>query len=361
MNTTFITPVISRASELGVSLYEDTKPVELCFNDSAVEVETVILAVYRQVLGNAYVMESERLTVPESKLTEGKISVREFVRQVAKSELYQSRFFDNCPRYRSIELNFKHLLGRAPESYTEINAHSQILDQGGYDREIDSYLDSDEYQEKFGENIVPYYCGYKTQTGKNLVGFTHLFKLLRGSSSSDKNLTTKNSARLTNSLINNTPSGVVLPSNLNSYGGVTDIDKLLANALRPKTAPIDETVITYPIIFTQSSTGLEQKEQSQQQRIEKLQQKLAGLSSFASIGSSELNKWQSTGMSSGGSSDSPNSNKFRTTAIGEQNMQRQVEAQEQKIKDLEGRVADAQRLANIGEARLNKWRSRIFF
>ena len=235
MVSTFISPVIGRASELGVGLYEDSKPVELFAHSSTEEIDIVIRAVYRQVLGNAYVMESERLPIPESQLKQGDISVREFVRQVALSELYRSRFFDNNPRYRSIELNFKHLLGRAPESYEEMNTHSQILDEGGYEAEINSYLDSDEYIQYFGDNIVPYYRGYKTQTGKKMVGFTHLFKLLRGASSSDKNLTRGNYARLTSSLINNSPSQVFAPSRGSSYGGgISDVSRLIANAVKAK-------------------------------------------------------------------------------------------------------------------------------
>lgn len=72
----------------------------------------MILAVYRQVLGNACVMESERLTVPESKFKRGELSVREFVRAVAEFDLYLSRFFTSCARYWATELNFRHLLGR---------------------------------------------------------------------------------------------------------------------------------------------------------------------------------------------------------------------------------------------------------
>lgn len=237
MVNTFVSPVIGRASELGLGSYEDTEPVELRLNDSPETVEIVIQAVYKQVLGNAYVMESERLTVPESRLKQGRVTVREFVRQVAQSDLCKSRFFDNCPRYRSIELNFKHLLGRAPDSYDETNAHSQILDRGGYVAEINSYIDSDEYQYKFGENVVPYYCGYKTQTGKNIVGFTHMFPLLRGASSSDKKLTTKEKSRLSSSLMENRPSNIIPPSTVDTYGGITDVNKLLANLFNSQSQP----------------------------------------------------------------------------------------------------------------------------
>ncbi|BAC89204.1 phycobilisome linker polypeptide [Gloeobacter violaceus] len=177
---------IGPASELGISLFEDTDPVELKPGRSVEEVETVIRAVYRQVLGNAYVMESERLVVPESQLKLGEISVREFVREVAKSEFYRKRFFDAVPRYRAIELNFKHLLGRAPNSYAEMAEHSKILDAGGHDAEIDSYLDCDEYQDAYGELTVPFYRGYRSQPGQTMVEFTHMFKLLRGAATSDK-------------------------------------------------------------------------------------------------------------------------------------------------------------------------------
>ena len=201
------------ASELGVALFEDTAPYEYVPGRSEEEVESIIRAVYRQVLGNAYVMESERATVPESQFKRGELSVREFIRAVGKSEVYRSRFFDTCPRYRFIELNFKHFLGRAPDGYEDMKAHSAILDEGGYEAEIDSYLDSDEYQNNFGENIVPYYCGYKSTSGKSMVEFTHMFALLRGASSSDfKGSLAGKSPALNSSVIQKTPIAIVPPS-----------------------------------------------------------------------------------------------------------------------------------------------------
>ena len=200
------------ASQLGVGLFEDTDPVEQWPGRSDDDAEIVIKAVYRQVMGNAYVMESERLAVPESQFKLGELSVREFVRAVAKSDMYRSRFFD-CPRYRAIELNFKHLLGRAPDGFEEMKYHSGILDNGTFDDEIDSYLDSDEYQEVFGEDTVPFYQGYKTQTGKKMVGFTHLFRMLRGASSSDlKGSLSGKSPRLNKYVIQEIPAPIVPPS-----------------------------------------------------------------------------------------------------------------------------------------------------
>lgn len=197
------------ASRLGVALYEDTAPVEVWPGMSSDELDNVIRIIYKQVLGNVYVMKSERLVVAESQFKRGELSVREFIRAVAKSDLYRSHFYDDVTRYRFTELNHKHLLGRAPDGYDEMRAHSDILDTLGYEADIDSYLDSEEYQTAYGENTVPFYRGYKTtQTGKKVVGFTHLFALLRGPSGSDSG----KSAALNHYVIQDTPIAVIPPS-----------------------------------------------------------------------------------------------------------------------------------------------------
>ncbi|AFZ00583.1 phycobilisome linker polypeptide [Calothrix sp. PCC 6303] len=201
------------SSRLGVSLFDETPPVECISGSSPEELEIVIKAVYRQILGNAYVMESERLTVIESQFKLGEISVREFVRRVAKSDLYRSRFFTSCPRYRAIELNFRHLLGRTPIDLEEMRVHSTILDEKGFDAEIDSYIDSDEYQSNFGEDFVPYIRGYKTEACQNMVQFTHIFQMVRGASSSSlKGDLAGKQPKLNSLVIQSTPTPVISPA-----------------------------------------------------------------------------------------------------------------------------------------------------
>jgi phycoerythrin-associated linker protein len=201
------------ASRLGVSLFEETPPVEWVPGSSSSDLDVIIQTVYRQVLGNAYVMESERLSVPESQFKRGEISTREFIRQVAKSDLYRSRFFTNCARYRAIELNFRHLLGRPPLDLEEMRGHSTILDTQGFEADIDSYIDSDEYQSTFGENIVPYIRGYKTEACQSMVQFTHTFQLVRGaSSSSQKGNLAGASPRLNSLVIQKIPTAVISPA-----------------------------------------------------------------------------------------------------------------------------------------------------
>jgi phycoerythrin-associated linker protein len=200
------------ASRLGVSLFDETPPVEWVPGRSQEEAETIVRAVYRQVLGNAYVMESERLVVPESQFKRNELSVREFVRAVAKSDLYRTRFFTSCARYRAIELNFRHLLGRPPLDLEEMRVHSTILDTKGFEADIDSYLDSDEYQTTFGENFVPYIRGYQTEACQSMVQFTHTFQLVRGASSSSlKGDLAGNRPKLNSLVIQGTPTAVISP------------------------------------------------------------------------------------------------------------------------------------------------------
>lgn len=209
------------ASLLGVERFseESEAPLELLPGDEDAKKEQIIRAVYKQVLGNAYVMESERQLVAESQFKLGEISVRELVRRIAKSDLYRSRFFETCARYRYIELAFRHLMGRAPIDFQEMRDHSERLDAKGYDADIDSFLDCDDYQNAFGEWIVPYQRGWKTESCTTLQEFTWSFQLLRGNSSSSlKGDLAGISSKLGGAAYQNRPLAVVPPSSSETSG-----------------------------------------------------------------------------------------------------------------------------------------------
>ncbi|MBL1208885.1 phycobilisome rod-core linker polypeptide [Geminocystis sp. GBBB08] len=176
---------------------------------NADELQTVIRSVYRQVLGNPHVMESERLTSAESRLCNGELSVRDFVREVAKSDFYRRRYFESCSPYRFVELNFKHLLGRAPQDQSELSEHIRITIEQGYNAEIDSYLDSQEYQAKFGENIVPYYQGASTQNGQKQSEYNRILNVWGGYASVDSAVKT---SRLVEAIATNGDNKITLPS-----------------------------------------------------------------------------------------------------------------------------------------------------
>ncbi len=204
--------ITNAASRLGVSVFNDSQPVELRPNWSQDDAKAVIQAVYRQVLGNDYVMASERLTATESLLCNGSLTVRDFVRAVAKSELYKNKFLYSSFQTRVIELNLKHLLGRAPYDESEVIYHLDLYQNQGFEADIDSYIDSEEYDENFGDNIVPYYRGFNTQSQQKTVGFTRMFQLYRGYANSDRSQIAGTASRLAKELAMNSASAVVGPS-----------------------------------------------------------------------------------------------------------------------------------------------------
>lgn len=204
--------ITTAASRLGTSAFQEMPRMELRPNWSKEDAQNVIRAVYRQLLGNDYLMKSERLVSAESLLCDGSITVREFVRAVAKSELYKTKFFYGSFQTRVIELNYKHLLGRAPYDESEVIYHLDLYQNQGYDADIDSYIDSPEYLENFGENIVPFYRGFEFQRGQRTVGFTRLFQLYRGYANSDRSQIAGSASRLARELGENSVSAIVAPS-----------------------------------------------------------------------------------------------------------------------------------------------------
>lgn len=207
--------ITTAASRLGTSAFSDASPVELRPQSDRADIQAIISAVYRQVLGNDYILKSERLVGAESLLTNREITVREFVRAVAKSELYKTKFLYPNFQTRVIELNYKHLLGRAPYDESEVVYHLDTYENHGFEADIDAIIDSEEYSSSFGDNIVPYYRGFNTQPGQKTVGFTRFFSLYRGYANSDR-AQLGNASRLAAELGRNSASSVVAPSGANA-------------------------------------------------------------------------------------------------------------------------------------------------
>lgn len=203
------------AERLGISAFALNDRVELRNDGVESDVQAVICAAYRQVLGNDHLMASERLVSAESLLRQGRVTVRDFVRMIAQSELYKEKFFYSNPQIRFIELNYKHLLGRAPYDESEIAFHVDLYNQYGYEAEINSYLDSTEYRENFGDRVVPYFRGFATQRGQKTVGFNRMFSLYRGYANSDRAQFGRNQPRLTRQLAQNLAMPIVPPSMAN--------------------------------------------------------------------------------------------------------------------------------------------------
>jgi phycobilisome core-membrane linker protein len=97
-----------------------------------------------------------QFTALESRLGNSEINMKEFIEGLGCSELYQKEFYTPYPNTKVIEMGTKHFLGRAPLDQQEIRKYNQILAAEGLKAFIGAMVNSMEYLESFGEDVVPY-------------------------------------------------------------------------------------------------------------------------------------------------------------------------------------------------------------
>jgi phycobilisome core-membrane linker protein len=146
---------------------------------SPLEKNDVVKAAYRQVferdITRAYSLSDSYL---ETKVKGGEISMKEFIRRLAKSPLYRKNFFQPYINSRALELAFRHILGRGPSSREEVQKYFSIVSAKGLNGLIDALVDSSEYSDYFGEETVPYIrgLGQEAQECRNWGPQQDLFK-----------------------------------------------------------------------------------------------------------------------------------------------------------------------------------------
>ncbi len=136
---------------------EDTPRIyrtEDCLDQN--DVLDLIWAAYRQVLSEHEILQSNRQIALESQLKNRAITVRDFVRGIAKSDAFYRLVVEPNSNYRVVELCLKRLLGRASYNKEEEIAWSIKIATLGWGGFVDALIDSPEYQENFGDNTVPY-------------------------------------------------------------------------------------------------------------------------------------------------------------------------------------------------------------
>jgi phycobilisome core-membrane linker protein len=120
----------------------------------------VVKAAYRQVferdITRAY---SQSVSDLESKVKNGEISMKEFIRRLGKSPLYRRQFYEPFVNSRAVELAARHFLGRGLSSREEFTKYFSIVSQGGLAALVDAMVYSQEYSDYFGEETVPYLRG----------------------------------------------------------------------------------------------------------------------------------------------------------------------------------------------------------
>nr|YP_009395800.1 phycobilisome linker polypeptide [Herposiphonia versicolor]ARW64780.1 phycobilisome linker polypeptide [Herposiphonia versicolor] len=134
------------------------------------EKQSVINACYRQVferdICKAYSLKFIDL---ESQVKSGQLSIKEFVRLLGKSVIYQQQFNQPFVNSRVVELSFRHFLGRGLSSIEEFQKYFSILSNRGINGLVDNLVNSEEYSDYFGEETVPYLrsLGEEAQESRN--------------------------------------------------------------------------------------------------------------------------------------------------------------------------------------------------
>lgn len=117
--------------------------------------DAIINGAYQQLFGRE-VYPEQRLTPAELKLKSNEITVREFIRQVAKSRPFRRVSWDSLYVTKAIEYIHRRLLGRPTYGRQEIGRYYDICARKGFYALIDELMDSSEYVAAFGEDTVPY-------------------------------------------------------------------------------------------------------------------------------------------------------------------------------------------------------------
>lgn len=136
---------------------EDTPRIyRLEDSPSQSEIKELIWAGYRQVFSEHETLKFYRQSNLESQLKNRAITVRDFIRGLAKSESFRRLVVDTNSNYRVVDICLKRLLGRESYNKDEEIAWSIKIATLGFGGFVDTLLDSEEYLNNFGENTVPY-------------------------------------------------------------------------------------------------------------------------------------------------------------------------------------------------------------
>jgi phycobilisome rod-core linker protein len=131
-------------------------PTSYQIEDSTTSIEQVLRAAYYQVFGEEETLAFNRQKDLELQLQNRQITVREFIRGLAKSEQFYELVVSTNNNYRLVEICFKRLLGRTPYNQDEKIAWSVKTSTLGFHGFIDTIIDSEEYTQAFGDDTVPY-------------------------------------------------------------------------------------------------------------------------------------------------------------------------------------------------------------
>nr|YP_009297373.1 phycobilisome core-membrane linker protein [Erythrotrichia carnea]AOM66716.1 phycobilisome core-membrane linker protein [Erythrotrichia carnea] len=120
-------------------------------------IEAIIQASYLRVFGRPlYQAEKDLFSKSENQLRDNAISVKEFIKVLAKSTTYRKLYWNNLYICKGIEHLHGRLLGRPTYGRQEIDSYFDISYKQTYSDVVDKMMESPEYEECFGSTSVPY-------------------------------------------------------------------------------------------------------------------------------------------------------------------------------------------------------------
>jgi phycobilisome rod-core linker protein len=133
------------------------------------QISDLIEAAYRQIFFHAFAADREKFL--ESQLRNGQITVRDFIRGLCLSNTFTNSFYNLNSNYRFVTHCIQKVLGRDVYSEAEKIAWSIVIATKGRAGFINDLLNSDEYLENFGDNIVPFQRRRVLPSGASQVPF----------------------------------------------------------------------------------------------------------------------------------------------------------------------------------------------
>ncbi len=123
---------------------------------SNTDMDILIHSAYVQIFNEQQLIKRNRQTFLESQLRAGQITVRDFIRGLLLSDSFRRRNYEVNNNYRFVEMCIQRVLGREVYDEREKLALSIVLATKGLKGFVDSLLNSQEYLDNFGDDIVPY-------------------------------------------------------------------------------------------------------------------------------------------------------------------------------------------------------------
>ena len=117
------------------------------------DLDQLIEQAYRQIFFHA--MQSDRDPNLESQLRSGNITMRDFIRGLLLSERFQQGYFQCSSNYRMVDQVVGRVLGRPVYGEGERLAWSILIAEKGFTAFVDGLLDSEEYLQAFGYDLLP--------------------------------------------------------------------------------------------------------------------------------------------------------------------------------------------------------------